>query len=87
MNQYNDKRKKHGYWEVYYSYSESIYTKGNYINGLKDGYLEEYYSDGTMACKGNYKNDQHYGYWEQYPRTNALLPPENQFILRKIFIL
>jgi len=80
MNEYNDKRKKHGHWE-------DSYSKGNYINGLKDGYWEEYYSDGSIACKGNFKNDLHYGYWEQYPMTNTLLLPEDKFMLKKIFIL
>lgn len=80
MNKYNDKNQKHGHWE-------DSFSKGNYINGLKEGYWEEYYSDGTIACKGNFKNDLHYGYWEQYPMTNTLLLPEDQFTLRKIFIL
>jgi antitoxin component YwqK of YwqJK toxin-antitoxin module len=86
MNQYN-KNKKHGYWEEYYSYSESIHTKGSYMNGEKHGYWEEYYSDGSMTSKGNYDNGQYTGYWEVYPMINGLIKHDNEFTLRKIFVL
>jgi len=38
----NDKRKAHGYWELYFP-NDSIMYKGFYNNGKKVGYEETYY--------------------------------------------
>ena len=40
-NQYNDKRERIGYWEVYWD-SGNPWYKGNYDNGIQDGYWEFY---------------------------------------------
>tara|TARA_R110000851_G_scaffold209517_2_gene361934 strand:- start:2400 stop:2636 length:237 start_codon:yes stop_codon:yes gene_type:complete len=34
--------------------------------GKKDGYFEEYYSNGQLSSKGNYLNGKRHGYWEYY---------------------
>ena len=34
--------------------------------GNRDGYWEEYYSNGNLSAKGHYKNGVRSGYWEQY---------------------
>jgi len=43
---HNDKKQKHGYWEVYKS-NGSIAYKGFYINNIETGYEEYTYYDGT----------------------------------------
>ena len=50
INLYNDKGKRHGYWEYYYSDGQLAY-KGNYVNGKNHGYWESYYSNGKLMYK------------------------------------
>jgi len=64
-NQYNDKRERIGYWEVYLD-SGNPWYKGNYDNGIQDGYWEVYWDSGNPWYKGNYDNGIQDGYWEFY---------------------
>jgi len=36
------------------------------VNGLKEGYWEEYNSNGNILSKGNYKSGKLEGYYESY---------------------
>jgi antitoxin component YwqK of YwqJK toxin-antitoxin module len=36
------------------------------INGLKEGYWIDYWSNGNPYSKGNYINNEKEGYWEYY---------------------
>ena len=36
------------------------------INGLREGYWEQYWMNGNLMFRGNYKNNEREGYWEQY---------------------
>jgi len=42
ITSFNDKKKAHGYWQVYYT-NGRLWAKCYYINGRRVGY-EEYYS-------------------------------------------
>jgi hypothetical protein len=50
MNQYNDKYKRHGYWEHQWL-DGSIFCKGYYINGNEVGYWEFYSMSGKLTTK------------------------------------
>ena len=53
--------------------------KNQFNNNLeRDGYWEEYDSDGKLRFKGNYKDGKRYGFWEEY-LTNGNL--SNIFII------
>jgi len=41
--------------------------------GLKEGYWEDYYSNGNLSYKGNYNNDECVGYWEWYDYDDSEL--------------
>jgi antitoxin component YwqK of YwqJK toxin-antitoxin module len=43
------------------------------INGLKEGYWEDYYTNGNLMYKGHYKNGFLDGYWEWYYYSNGNL--------------
>lgn len=50
MNQYNDKRQRHGPWVVYWS-NGKLWHKTNYINGKEHGLSERYGSNGKLYFK------------------------------------
>jgi antitoxin component YwqK of YwqJK toxin-antitoxin module len=50
MNQFNDKRQYHGYWEQYYPDGKLSY-KGNFINDEYIGYWEWYEKNGSLINK------------------------------------
>lgn len=41
----------------------NVIGKGNYNEGLKEGYFEVYYANGQIKCKGKYQNDNPFGEW------------------------
>jgi antitoxin component YwqK of YwqJK toxin-antitoxin module len=53
-----------------------LFCKGCYINGIKDGYWEQYYPDGKLSYKGNFINDEYIGYWEWYEKNGSLINKE-----------
>jgi len=53
MNRRDDKGKRHGYWEDYYSHNTLMF-KGNYNNGVQTGYWEWYYYNGNLLTKEFY---------------------------------
>jgi antitoxin component YwqK of YwqJK toxin-antitoxin module len=65
INLYDEKGKRHGLWEEYYSNGQLSY-KGNYVNGEEHGLWERYYFNGQLWYKGNYVNRKEHGYWEWY---------------------
>ena len=42
------------------------------INGLKEGYWEDYHSNGQLSSKGNFINGNKEGYWEYYYNDGKL---------------
>ena len=54
INQYDPEGRKQGYWMTYYE--DKLYSKGNYINGLRDGYWGFYNGLGVIYQKAFYKN-------------------------------
>jgi antitoxin component YwqK of YwqJK toxin-antitoxin module len=75
MNQYNNIREKHGYWEKYHS-NGNIWYKGNYINGKLNGYWENYYTNGNIWYTGNYINSKRISNWEYYSYNGTLINKE-----------
>jgi antitoxin component YwqK of YwqJK toxin-antitoxin module len=65
INLYNEKGKRHGYWEIYYE-NDQLMSKGNYVNDKEHGYWEWYHDNGQLDSKGNYLNGKLHGYWEAY---------------------
>jgi hypothetical protein len=53
MNQYNNIREKHGYWEKYHS-NGNIWHKGNYINSKRISNWEYYNYNDTLINKEFY---------------------------------
>jgi hypothetical protein len=53
MNQYNNKYEPHGYWELYWN-DEHLMFKGNFINGIQDGYWEWCLIDSKLIHKTFY---------------------------------
>jgi len=43
----NNKERKHGYWEMYWS-NGMLFYKCNYVNGLELGFDETYQLNGTI---------------------------------------
>jgi uncharacterized protein len=72
INQYNDKRERHGYWEWYYPNGKLMW-KGSYKDGKQDGYWEWYNGNGKLWYKGSYKNGERDGYWEWYSYSGKLI--------------
>jgi antitoxin component YwqK of YwqJK toxin-antitoxin module len=64
VGSFDENNQKTGYWEYYYS-NGKIRKKGNYLNGLEEGYWEIYYNC-ILRSKGNYVNGIKEGYWEEY---------------------
>jgi antitoxin component YwqK of YwqJK toxin-antitoxin module len=50
MNQFNDKRQYHGYWE-YYWYNRNIIRKGDFNMSKQIGYLKRYSENGELTNK------------------------------------
>ena len=72
MNQYNDKRQRHGPWEDYFSNGKLGY-KTNYVNGKEHGLSEDYYcSNGNLSYKANYVNGKEHGLSERYSSNGKL---------------
>jgi antitoxin component YwqK of YwqJK toxin-antitoxin module len=53
MNQYNDKDQRHGYWANYYLNGQ-FWFKGNYVNGIPQGFWGFYESNGEIMSKEFY---------------------------------
>ena len=50
-----------------------IITKNQHDSGgIRNGYWEEYFSNGQIQCKGNYINGNRDGYWEWYHDNGKL---------------
>ena len=50
ITQYNKDALEHGYWEMYWSNGQ-LFNKGNYINGIMNGYWVWYDSDARFWKK------------------------------------
>jgi len=53
MTPKNENNQPHGYWE-YYRWSGKLWYKYLYINGVKIGFGEQYWSDGKVSYKKYY---------------------------------
>lgn len=54
-------------------------AKGNYINGLRDGFWEFYWYTGQLRSKGNYKRGKFDGEWREYIEGNLHLVKTYRF--------
>ena len=81
INQYDSEGRRQGYWEYYQD--GKLYSKGNYINGEREGYWETYHSNGQLEGKGNYVNNKKDGMWEYY-WSNGNLWEKSSFIDGKL---
>ena len=54
INQLKD-GEKHGYWEECHE-DGSLYSKGNYIDGIPSGLNETFYSSGQLKIRCHFKN-------------------------------
>ncbi|GAL82530.1 hypothetical exported 24-amino acid repeat protein [Algibacter lectus] len=65
----NSDLKKTGTWITYHNTRkrEAIHTKGNYINGVKDGQWQELYLDGSLQSVEVFENGaRRGGTWKEY---------------------
>jgi hypothetical protein len=74
INQYDGEGRKQGIWEYYED--GKLYSKGNYINGLREGIWETYYDNDQLKRKGTYKNGSYNGIWEYYGEYDNLISKE-----------
>lgn len=60
-------------------FMENLKEKINQVNieGERDGYWEECYSNGKLDSKGNYVKGKQEGYWEWY--TNVKLSSKGNY--------
>ena len=56
INQYDLEGRKEGYWEEYWDPEERSLSKGNYINGKREGIWDSYDLDGNIENRILYKN-------------------------------
>jgi antitoxin component YwqK of YwqJK toxin-antitoxin module len=70
INQYNNKGKKHGYWEVFWSIN--ILFKGTYINGYPHGVCEIHRKNHNLIYKGSYDTGKYIGLWKTYHSDGTL---------------
>jgi len=52
MNKFNDKGKKHGFWEHYIN--GKLWFKISYVNGKEHGLCEKYWDNGKIYIKQYY---------------------------------
>lgn len=72
----NEQGKAHGLWETYWTNGNLNY-KGNYTNGLQNGYCEQYYYDYETICyQGNFINGFQYGYYISYWKSGIIMTNE-----------
>lgn len=66
INQYDINGKKTGYWEILDPIFKGFKSKGNYIDGKKDGEWL-YYGDSNKICaKKSFKNGEYHGLMEAF---------------------
>jgi antitoxin component YwqK of YwqJK toxin-antitoxin module len=73
INAYNVNGRPHGYWEHLWPSTGKMLSRGNYANGIKDGYWEYYYDSGAICSKGTFVNGREEGRWEWYSETGRLV--------------
>jgi antitoxin component YwqK of YwqJK toxin-antitoxin module len=74
-NQISVDGKRYGYWEYYYSHSDILRCKGNFVDDKRDGYWVDYRHNGKIWRIGNYINGKLYGYGEihDYEGNTAII--------------
>ena len=71
INLYNEKGKRHGYWEAYWNNGQLRY-KGNYVDGKLHGYWEFYFSNGELYYKCYYDMGEQVDYNPDEPKIIEL---------------
>jgi hypothetical protein len=69
VNQYDNDGVKQGIWVTYYDkyyYDGTLESKGNYINGSREGKWVFYTTGGDLDYECNYKNNKLNGLWVAY---------------------
>ena len=69
--EFDDRNRKTGYWEHYYS-NGNIRLKCGYLNGIRDGLFEVFFYDGTLQTKGSFKKGRKHGEWVFYHSNSNL---------------
>lgn len=55
----------------------SIWAKGKFLNGKKDGYWEWFRKDGTKMRSGYFKNDKQVGDWTTFRKNGKIVKVTN----------
>lgn len=76
-----DGEKFNGNIEIY-EFNKFLKTKGQIINGFREGRWEHYYEDGTLRGVNNYLNGKLEGNTEEYSRSSKLIL-KGQFLNNK----
>ena len=63
MNQWNDKDKRHGPWENFYS-NGKLEWRGSYVNGKAHDLWVLYYENGHLHYIGQYLKGEKIGYFK-----------------------
>jgi antitoxin component YwqK of YwqJK toxin-antitoxin module len=77
-NQYNKYGGKEGYWEI--EWCNKLHSKGNFVNGKRDGHWLLFNRNGRLWNKGNFVNGISHGYWECFDNNGVLYKIEYFYI-------
>jgi antitoxin component YwqK of YwqJK toxin-antitoxin module len=69
-NQTDSQGRKQGYWEETDKYD--LIWKGHYVDGLREGLWQTYFSNGILWKEEHYLNGKRHGLWKMYRRDGTL---------------
>lgn len=59
----NSDDEEEGLWITWYEDTQTIFSKGYYHQGVKEGIWEEYHKNGRLKSSGSYNQGKKEGYW------------------------
>lgn len=65
------KGKRNGLWKAYYK-NGSLWSEGEFKNGLGEGYSHVYHTNGKVSTMGFYTNDNPSGVWQYFNEQGTM---------------